>query len=481
MSATSVAVWPGPPVREWDRRRVRVRLVLAAITAFAAVSYGWALDRDPLEPYYAAAVRSMSSSWHNFVFGAFDPAATVTLDKLPGAFWVQALSARALGVHTWTLVLPQVLEGTLTVLALHRAVRRLAGPGAGLMSALVIAVSPAVVALNRGNISDSLMILLVVLAADMVSAAVVDGRQWRLVLAGCWVGLAFQAKMIEAWLLLPALGLGYLVAAPGSLPGRVRQVALGGLTAAVVSLLWMTAVTMVPASGRPAVDGSHSNSLFEQVLVYNGFGRLGEQSPLQVLAGQGLGLIMLSAPPGGDRLFTGDLGRDAGWLLPAAVLVAVIGMWARRGRPRTDRLRAGYLLWGTWALTLVLAFSLASTINSYYTAALAPSVAALLGIGTVEAWARRDTAAPRLVAAVVVAGTAGYAVALLRAAGPAAPGWLVPVLVVVALAALVLLLASLTRRADRRVPGLPGRSGARRAAGAGGGRWIAGDARTRRV
>jgi 4-amino-4-deoxy-L-arabinose transferase-like glycosyltransferase len=391
-------------------------------------------------------VRSMAGSWHDFAFGAFDPAGTVSLDKLPGAFWVQALSARLFGVHTWTLVLPQVVEGALTVLVLYRAVRRLAGPAAGLGAAAVLAASPAVVALNRGNISDSLMILLVVLAADATAGAIRDGRGWRLVVAGVWVGLAFQAKMIEAWLVLPALGIAHLVAAPGSGWRRARQLAAGGVTTAVVSLLWMVAVTLVPAGARPYVDGSSSNSLFEQVFGYNGFGRIGAQSPLQVLAGQGLGLVMPAGPPGWDRLLTGDLGRDAGWLLPLAVVIAVAGLVARRREPRTDALRAAFLLWGIWTVTLAAAFSLTSTINSYYTAALAPAVAALCGIGAVEAWRHRESVPVRALAVVALVGSTLYAASLLR--GAAAPGWLAPALVVVAAVAVVLLAVSLFRRGD---------------------------------
>jgi 4-amino-4-deoxy-L-arabinose transferase-like glycosyltransferase len=209
-----------------------VRGGLTLIAALAAVACAWAMDRDPLEPYYAAAVRSMAGSWHDFFLGAFDPAGTVTLDKLPGAFWLQALSARLLGVHTWTLVLPRVIEGVLTVLVLHRAVRRLSSPGAGLAAAFVLAVSPAVVAVGRGNISDSLMILLVVLTADAVAGAVRDDRAGLLYLAGLWAGLAFQAKMIEAWLVLPAFALTFLIAGRGSIRRRTGHVVGAGVVAA---------------------------------------------------------------------------------------------------------------------------------------------------------------------------------------------------------------------------------------------------------
>ncbi len=309
--------------RTWPRRTA-----LLLIAGLAGLAYAWALNSDPLEPYYQAAVRSMSMSWHDFAYGAFDPAGTITLDKLPGAFWVQALAVRAFGYHTWAMVLPQVVEGVLTVLVAYRAVQRLAGPGAGLIAAAVLAVSPATVALNRGNISDSLMILLLVLAADAVSAAVVSGRLGWLILAGFWVGLAFQAKMIEAWLVLPAFGLVYLVSGPGPAWRRVRQLVAAGLVAGVVSLAWMTAVTLVPAAHRPYLDGSHNNSAYQQVFVYNGFGRFGDQTPLQLLAGQ-LSQVRTSLPeqpPGAARLLHGDLGRDTGWLLPAAVVIAGWGI-----------------------------------------------------------------------------------------------------------------------------------------------------------
>jgi 4-amino-4-deoxy-L-arabinose transferase-like glycosyltransferase len=187
--------------------------VLLAIAALSAWSYSWRATRPVnIEIYYAAAARSMTASLTNFFFGSFDPAGTVTTDKLPGAFWLQAISAGLFGPHAWALVLPQVIEGTLTVLLVYRVVRRAAGPGAGLIAAAILALSPATVALNRGNISDTLMILLVVLAADAILSAVSTGGWRPVLLAGTWIGLAFQAKMIEAWL---------AVAGPrGLLPGR---------------------------------------------------------------------------------------------------------------------------------------------------------------------------------------------------------------------------------------------------------------------
>jgi len=204
-----IQVWRSPPGQPpWARP------ALLAVTALAALSYCWRTG-STIEIYYAAAVRSMSASWHDFFYGAFDPAGTVTVDKLPGSLWVQALSVRAFGPHVWALLLPQAAEGALTVLVLYHAVQRLAGPVAGLMASVVLAASPAAVTLDRGNVPDTLMILFLVLAADSVVTAIRAGGWGSIVLTGVWAGLAFQAKMTEAWLVAPALGLAYLVAGQG--------------------------------------------------------------------------------------------------------------------------------------------------------------------------------------------------------------------------------------------------------------------------
>jgi 4-amino-4-deoxy-L-arabinose transferase-like glycosyltransferase len=419
---------------------------LLVIAAAAAWSYAWRATRPVnIEIYYAAAVRSMSMSLPNFFFGAFDPARTITLDKLPGAFWLQAISAALFGAHTWALVLPQVVEGTATVLVLYRVVRRQAGPVAGLIAAGILAISPATVALNRGNISDTLMILLAVLAADSVTVAASTGRWRPLLLAGVWVGLAFQAKMLEAWLILPALAACYLLAAPGSWRQRVSRCGAMVALAAAVSLSWMSLVTIWPSGSRPYIDGSTDNSAFQQVFVYNGLGRLDQATPDQLLNKTIRLGIPMSPPPSWHRLLTGELGRDTAWLLAAALIALIAGLAARR-RPRTDLTRAGLLLWGIWLLTLFAAFSAVATINTYYVAALSPAVAALLGIGLVLAWQDRARLWSPLALLAAVAATAGYAEWLLPGSGTGLPGWLRPVLVVLSAVAACCLAACWQRR-----------------------------------
>jgi 4-amino-4-deoxy-L-arabinose transferase-like glycosyltransferase len=425
--------WRSPPGQPpWARP------ALLAIAAVAGLAYAWGLSNAVLEDFYGAAARSMSGSWHDFLFGAFDPLGTVTVDKLPGALWVQAIFLRLCGFHTWAVVLPQVLEGVLTVLVLYRAVRRLAGPVAGIAAAGALAISPVTVALNRGNVSDSLLILLTVLAADAASAALLDGRLRSLMLSGVWVGLAFQAKMLQAWLILPALAVAYLVAAPPRLRTRLGGVLAAGALTVVVSLSWMSVVSLVPAHERPYVDGTGNDSLFSQVFDYNGIARLhggsessgGVRLPAFLLAlshkGSALQNPARGVPPSWHRLLGGVFGRDDGWLLPAAVFAAAAVPLARRRAGRRDPLRACVLLWGIWLLILAVFFSAGSYLNSYYVAALWPAIAGLCGAGVALLAEQQHHPRARPALAAVLLACVGYGIYLLSG-GTDVPGWLIPV------------------------------------------------------
>jgi 4-amino-4-deoxy-L-arabinose transferase-like glycosyltransferase len=456
------------PWRSPEDQPAWARPALLAIAVVAAVAYGWGMAGASVEPFYGAAARSMSESWHDFIFGSFDPAGTVTIDKLPGAIWVQALSVRVFGFHIWALVLPQVVEGVLTILVLYRAVRRLAGPAAGLAAAAVLAVTPITVLLSRGNVSDSLLILLLVLAADATSAALLSGSLRQLLLAGAWVGLAFQAKMVQAWLVLPALAAAYLLAAPAPrLRSRCAHVALAGLVTAVVSLSWMTAVSLVPAHDRPYADGSADDSVYTQVFDYNGLGRLtgnwvtvaGPPSPLLGAAresGQVLNAETIGIKPSWHRLLSGPLAADGGWQLLAAVVAAAGVIVSRRRRDRRDPLRAAVVLWGGWWLVLAVSFSVGTYLNSYYVAALIPAVAALCGTGVAACGARlwpasvpaRVLARMRLIVAATVLGCVGYG-AYLMSGTASGPVWLTLVAAVVAAAAVAQLMLPTPGRARR--------------------------------
>ncbi len=290
-------------------------------------------------------------------------------------------------------------------------------------------------ALNRGNVPDTMMILLAVLAADATATAVVTGRRRPVLLAGIWVGLAFQAKMIEAWLVLPAVAACYLLAAPGGWAQRVRRAGAMCLVAAAVSLSWITAVTLLPASVRPYVDGGPRQlalpaGLRVQRIRQAGPGRTGSA------AGQVDQARAAHATAAGlDRLLAGALGRDTGWLLAAALIAFIAGLAARRGQPRGDPVRACLVLWGTWLTVLTVAFSVSSSVNSYYTAALSPAVAALTGTGLALAWEYRDQVWTPGGPGVGAAGSRGIRLLAAAGSGTGLPSWLKPALAGLALAA----------------------------------------------
>ena len=430
------------------------RPILVTITALATLSYSWGISNFPLESLYAAAARSMGSSWKDFFFGAVDPSGTVTLDKLPGAFWIQALAVRVFGFHYWVVAMPQVVAGALTVIVLYRVMRTLAGPKAGLVAALVMAASPVTALVNRGNVSDSILVLLTVLAADATVRALQSGRFRTLLLAGLWIGLAFQTKMLQAWLIVPALFLAYLVAGAPHFRRRVQQVATACVVVVVVSLSWMTVVSAVPGHDRPYVDGTRDDSLFVQVFAYNGWSRIGVPlldhdvvatlQPFQKVQHEvnpDVGTTSIRASV--DRILVGPLGRDDGWLMPAAITSIVGLLIVRRRKPRQDLTRAGVILWGGWLVTLGGFFSVGKFINSYYTAALTPAIAALCAMGLAWCWRTRSLSnVSRMVLLFIVPLTTLYAVRLIPA-GAGVAWWLLPLALGIGALTEVVLAASL--------------------------------------
>ncbi|MGA7834162.1 MAG: glycosyltransferase family 39 protein [Acidimicrobiales bacterium] len=406
-----------------------------------------------MEIYYAAAVRSMSINWHNFIFGAFDPDATITLDKLPGAFWIQALFIRAFGVHLWVIVLPQILEGVLSVLVLYRVVRRLLGAVAGIIAASILVLSPVNVALNRGNISDTLLILCLLLAVDAALSAATSGSIGSIVATGVWMGAAFQAKMLEAWLILPAIWLFIALLSTSRWKAVLARIAAISVVAAAVSLSWMSVVSLVPASSRPYVDGSSNNSVFHQVFVYNGFSRVGSLSPDQVLDKTVGTHLPPPAAPSWERLFRGSLGRAGGWLLPAAVLTLLAGLITTRRRARGDPWRASFVLWGAWLIVLGVTFSAGSSLNSYYLATLSPAAAGLLAAGAHLAWKHRESLVVRLLVLSIMTITVAYGMFLLPSKGEGIGPWTAPLVIFafVVAATVVCISRRLSERSETRV------------------------------
>ncbi len=251
------------------------RLLLAAILAFS----GW-LDFAQLDrygygnSYYAAAVRSMMQSWHNFFFASFDPGGFVTIDKPPVGFWFQVLSAKIFGYSGVSLLLPSALAGVLSVWLLYYLVNRRFGHGAGLLAALALAVTPVAVASNRSNIIDSILVLFLLLGAWAAITAAERGSLGRLLLCALFVGIGFNVKMLEAYLVVPAFGVTYLLGAHRSWWTRIRHLLLATVVLLAVSLSWAVAVDLTPAGQRPWVDSTSTNSELDLALGYNGLDRL---------------------------------------------------------------------------------------------------------------------------------------------------------------------------------------------------------------
>src|SRR6266852_2516004 len=224
--------------------------------------------------YYASAIRSMLDNWHNFFFVAFDPGGFVSIDKPPLGFWLQAASAKIFGFTPFSVFLPQALAGVLSVLLLYHLVRRHFGVAAGLLAALALTISPISVVTNRNNTIDSTLVLVMLLGAWAVLRAAETGKLRWLLLCAVFVGLGFNIKMLEAYLVVPAYGLLYLLAAPRSIWARIGHLALAALLMLTISLSWAVAVDLTPATSRPYVGSSQNNSEISLALGYNGVQRL---------------------------------------------------------------------------------------------------------------------------------------------------------------------------------------------------------------
>ncbi|WP_163507006.1 glycosyltransferase family 39 protein [Fodinicola acaciae] len=345
------------------------RPALLAILVLAAALYTWGLGASGnAYQYYSAAVLSGTKSWHAFFFASLDPASFITVDKPPLALWIVGLTARVFGFNTWTLLLPQAIEAVAAVAVLYVAVRRTAGVRAGLVAALVLTLTPITVAISRDNTPDPLLVLLLVLAGWAGLEATRSGSVRLLVVAAVLVGFAFNTKMLQAYLVVPALVLTYVVAAPGPTLRRLGHLVAAGAALAVSSLWWLVIVDATPAGSRPYIGGSSNNTFLDSVIGANGIGRLGKSGSGDEWMGD----------PGVGRMVNDFLGAQISWLIPLAIVALVVGLVLRGRRARTDFPRAVLILWGTWLLThlAVLSFTSGGP-HPYYTAPMAPALAAL--------------------------------------------------------------------------------------------------------
>ena len=403
--------------REHDAPWVRPCLLLLLLGT--GVLYVWGLGASGwANTYYSAAVQAATKSWKAFFFGSFDSSNSVTVDKAPASLWVMALSARAFGVNSWSILVPQALEGVTAVGVLYLAVRRWFSAASALLAGAVLALTPVAALMFRFNNPDALLVLLLVVGAYGMVRALERGSTWWLLFAFSMVGFGFLAKMLQALLVVPAFGLVYLVAAPVSWWKRVWQLTAACIAMVVSAGWWIAIVELWPAASRPYIGGSQHNSVLELIFGYNGFGRLTGNETGSV--GGGGGQAGRWGPTGITRMFGTEFGTQISWLLPAALILFGAGILWRGARPRTDRVRAAFILWGGWLLVTGLVFSLGKgIIHQYYAIALAPAIGALVGMGGGMLWKRRHDVVARAVLAVVVAVTAIWTFGLLGRT----PGW----------------------------------------------------------
>jgi 4-amino-4-deoxy-L-arabinose transferase-like glycosyltransferase len=404
------------------------RPLLIALLGFTLVAYLIDLTSSGYaNSFYAAAVQAGTKSWKAFFFGSIDSSNFITVDKPPAALWVMELFSRVFGFSSGSLLVPQVLEGVLSVGLLAAAVKRWFGAGAGLLAGVALAVTPVAALMFRFNNPDALMVCLMVASAYCLVRALESGagRRWMLGV-GALLGFAFLAKMMEAFLVVPGFALVYLVTAPVGVRRRLTDLLLGGVALLVACGWWVAIVELWPAGSRPMIDGSPDNSILNLIFGYNGFGRLSG----------GTGGGNFSGATGVFRLFNDLMGGQASWLLPAALIVLVGGLAWRLRAPRTDRLRAALMLWGSWLLISGVVFSFSSgVIHTYYTVELTPAIAALTGIGAAVLWQRRELAFARAGMALMIAATASWAVVMLQRSASWEP-WLTPLVIIAALVAI---------------------------------------------
>ncbi|HKN53319.1 MAG TPA: glycosyltransferase family 39 protein, partial [Amycolatopsis sp.] len=334
-----------------------VRPAVFALLAATAVLYFWDLTASGYgNSFYAAAVQSGTQSWKAWLFGSLDSGNVITVDKPPAALWVATAFARVFGFSSFTVLAPQALMGVASVGILYLTVKRTSGPVAGLFAGAALALTPVAALMFRFNNPDALLVLLMVVGAYCVVRATEKASPRWLALAGVAIGFAFLTKMLQAFLVLPAFALAYLVAAPTS-PAK-RLLHLGGAAVSlIVSAGWYVAlVELWPASSRPYIGGSTGNSLLELALGYNGLSRItgGEGGPGGGGGPGGNGNTSFGGSSGLGRMFGASFGTEVSWLLPAALIGLVAGLWFTRRAPRTDRTRMALLLWGGWTAVTAL-------------------------------------------------------------------------------------------------------------------------------
>ena len=420
--AASPSPWSPAPRRNWLARFVRgkesdaawVRPALLALLVATSVLYIWGLGASGwANSFYSAAVQAGTKSWKAMFFGSSDSSNFITVDKPPAFLWPMEISARIFGLNSWSMLIPQALEGVATVGLVYLSVRRWFSAQAALLAGAVVALTPVAAMMFRFNNPDALLALLLTAATYATMRGLEKAQTKWMVLAGALIGFGFITKMMQAFLILPVMAVVYLLAAPTGWWRRVWQTFLMGVSVLVAAGWWVAIVALTPAADRPYVGGSQNNSILNLIFGYNGFGRL-DGSESGSVGGASRAAGSMWGPTGLTRLFNAEFGNMMSWLLPGALVMGAVLLVVTIRARRTDRERAGLLLWGGSLVSIGLVISLGQgIIHPYYTVALAPPLGALVGIGTMGLWQRRATWVGRIGLAAGLAATVVWSYILL--------------------------------------------------------------------
>ncbi|WP_217546053.1 glycosyltransferase family 39 protein [Streptomyces sp. GbtcB6] len=400
-------LWRGRPEDPgWARPAFLGLLLVTAVLYFYNLSVNGYSNS-----FYSAAVQAGTKSWKAMFFGSLDAGNAITVDKPSAFMWPMEIAARIFGLNSWTILGPEVLMGVGTVAVVYASVRRRFSPAAGLIAGAVLALTPVAALMFRFNNPDAMLALLMALACYFVVRAVEDGRTRWLVWAGVAIGFAFLAKTLQAFLILPALAFVYAAVGPHTWKKRIGQLALATGALVVSGGWWVAIVELWPASSRPYIGGSQDNSFLSLTFGYNGLGRISGDETGSVGGGGGAGGTGQWGATGWNRMFNDEIGSQISWLIPAALILLVAGLVATRKLKRTSVTRASFLVWGGSLLMTMIVFSyMAGIFHQYYTVALAPYIAAVVGMGAGLLWEKRSElwASITLAAAVVSAAVWGY-------------------------------------------------------------------------
>ena len=360
-------------LQKFKEREFQWRFSLLVLALFSGFTNLWDLANVERSEYYAAISKSMSLSFSNFIFGAMDPAGTITVDKIPASFWIPALLVKIFGFSTLAVTLPNALAGLAVTIFMTLVVKKFYGMTAGLIVGSIIATTPILIAVSRSNQPYPIYYLFIAIAIRYSIVALNESSTKDLIWAGFWIGIAFNSYMLLAWALWPPLILGYLFTNQ-RMHHKIRSLFTAGFISFLVSGIWILIATLVPASKRPYLGGTNSNSPLEIVFGYNGIGRFFkvdtqlEESPLRTFAPP------FGGEPGPFRFFNVYLVGQISWLLPTALLSVALLIYLKHKSPI-------FLFATTYLIIQLIVFSSVQGMHQFYAATLVFPIAIIIMIG----------------------------------------------------------------------------------------------------